>query len=118
MLIFSIKNEKLGFFNRPIYVESSNEALSYIQNILMSDADRVMFGLKNDLALYAQGEIDFTTGIITGFKHPKKVCDLVEIFDSIPEDKIPQTAIVLSERISKLESMLSDIWKSEKVEVD
>lgn len=116
MLIFSIKNEKLGFFNRPIYVESSNEALSYIQNILMSDADRVMLGLKNDLALYAQGEIDFTTGIITGFKHPKKVCDLVEIFDSIPEDKIPQTSKVLTERIARLEAMLEEFCKTEEVE--
>lgn len=69
MKIYSIKNEKLSFFNRPIYVESSNEALSYIQNILMSDADRALLGLKSDLSLYELGEIDFSTGIIHSLKN-------------------------------------------------
>lgn len=102
MHIYSIKNEKLSFFNRPIYTESFNEALSYIQNILMSDADRALIGLKGDLALYYLGTIDFTDGVICGVKHPKKVCDLQEIFESIPEEKVPQTANALHRMIDEL----------------
>lgn len=112
MKIFAIKNEKIGFFNRPIYVESSNEALSYIQNILMSDADRVLYGLKSDLALYEQGEIDFATGIIKGSKKPVFVCSLEDIFASVPEDVIPRNEKflmnqikILGEKISNLESV-------------
>lgn len=96
MKIFSIKNEKLGFFNRPIYCESEAEALSYIQNVLMSDADRALSNLKDDLSLYYLGDIDFTTGIITPSMFDEQsstdcnnyVCDLREIFDTIPEDKL------------------------------
>ena len=102
MKIFSIKNEKLGFFNRPIYCESEAEALSYIQNILMSDADRALSNLKDDLALYYLGDIDFTTGIIYASEDyfrcsdissdvklsPAWVCSLREIFDTIPDDKL------------------------------
>lgn len=102
MNIYSIKNEKLGFFNRPIYCESDAEALSYIQNVLMSDADRALSGLKNDLALYFLGSIDFTSGKITcsfvekeneeGFVHvfyePMFICSLEEIFNTIPADKL------------------------------
>lgn len=89
MLIFSIKNEKLGFFNRPIYCESSAEALSYIQNILMSDADRALSGLKDDLSLYCLASIDFQTGYIhDNVNGPDFVCTLRDIFDTIPEDKL------------------------------
>ena len=102
MNIYSIKNEKLGFFNRPIYCESEAEALSYIQNVLMSDADRALSNLKGDLALYHLGEIDFTTGIISpcvkdtvseefGYSlefSPEFVCTLEEIFNTIPEDRL------------------------------
>lgn len=102
MHIYSIKNEKLSYFNRPIYTESFNEALSYLQNVLMSDADRALIGLKDDLALYYLGTIDFTDGVICGVKHPKKICDLREIFDSIPDDKVPQTANALYHMIDEL----------------
>lgn len=86
MKIFSIKNEKLGFYNRPMFCESSSEALSYIQNILMSDSDRALSGLKGDLSLYHLGDIDFETGdIIPGNFF---VTSLEEIFDSIPKDRL------------------------------
>lgn len=90
MLILSVKNEKLGFFNRPVYCESRTEALSYIQNILMSDADRALVGLKDDLALYHLGSIDFETGFIDALAIPVKVCDLKDIFETIPKDRIPR----------------------------
>lgn len=103
MNIYSIKNEKLGFFNRPIYCESEAEALSYIQNVLMSDADRALSNLKSDLALYFLGSIDFKTGIIASslaqidsFDEsfpldnyaPVRICSLEEIFNTIPADKL------------------------------
>lgn len=98
MKIFSIKNEKLNFFNRPVYCESAAEALSYVQNILMSDADRALSGLKDDLVLYELGEIDFEKGSILpscmtdssggSVGEPMKVCSLREIFDTIPTEKL------------------------------
>lgn len=98
MNIYSIKNEKLGFFNRPIYCESDAEALSYIQNILMSDADRALRGLKGDLVLYKLGEINFVNGSIDPccisdsngglMGEPVLICSLEEIFDSIPAESI------------------------------
>lgn len=95
MRIYGIKNEKIGFFNRPIYVESAEEALSYIQNILMSDAERALQGLRDDLALYYQGDIDFTTGVITPAEGgPRMVCGLSDIFNSIPKDRIPNLNMV------------------------
>lgn len=109
MHIYSIKNEKLSFFNRPIFTESFNEALSYLQNVLMSDADRALLGLKDDLALYHLGEIDFTTGVISAPKKPKKICDLREIFDSIPTDKVPQTANALLRMIDELAKRVHDL---------
>lgn len=102
MLIYSIKNEKLEFFNRPIYCESSNEALSYLQNVLMSDADRALIGLKDDLALYCLGSVDFVSGKIDAFKKPQLITTLASIFDTIPADRVPQTANQLRESISKL----------------
>lgn len=110
MLIFSIKNEKLGFFNRPIYCESSNEALTYVQNVLMSDADRALRGLKGDLALYSLGEIDFVSGkILASKRDPIKICDLQEIFDSIPEDSIPRDSQTLLKLIEDLGKRIKQI---------
>lgn len=86
MNIYSIKNEKLGYFNRPIYCESEAEALSYIQNVLLSDADRALSNLKGDLSLYIIGEIDFTSGIIEPYVF--LVCSLEEIFNTIPEERL------------------------------
>lgn len=114
MKIFSIKNESLEFFNRPIYVESENEALTYIQNILMSDADRALSGLKNDLALYELGEIDFVTGKIVPLDEPVRICGLVDIFNTIPEDRIPQTANALKEMILKLKDELAKVSEEVK----
>ena len=116
MKIYSIKNEKLGFFNRPIYCESDAEALSYIQNVLMSDADRALSGLKDDLALYFLGEIDFTTGYIypSSFKNsdgeefePVLVCSLRDIFDTIPEDRLKPS--LTREDIEKCYSMFKEL---------
>lgn len=112
MLIFSIKNEKLGFFNRPIYCESSNEALSYVQNVLMSDADRALRGLKGDLGLYCLGDVDFTTGMIERSKKgPQKVCDLEEIFNTVPEESIPRDSVALHKMIDELAARLAEIEK-------
>ena len=117
MLIFSIKNEKLGFFNRPIYCESSNEALTYVQNVLMSDADRALRGLKGELALYVLGEIDFTTGKILADKRGvRKICDLEEIFDSIPEEKVPRDSQALMRMIQELSSRVKSIEEGGKDE--
>lgn len=115
MNIYSIKNEKLGFFNRPIYCESSAEALSYIQNILMSDADRALKGLRGDLALYLLGEIDFTTGDIftsdfsgyEGTACPAYICSLDDIFDSIPEEKVPRP--IQKDDLERLYKRMSDL---------
>lgn len=117
MKIFSIKNEKLSFFNRPIYVESSNEALSYVQNILMSDGDRALIGLKDDLALYEIGEIDFTDGSIRGLKKPVKCADLASMFESIPEDKIPRTEREIDKALKWLDERVKTLESIEKGEV-
>lgn len=117
MFIYSIKNEKLSFFNRPIYCESANEALSYLQNVLMSDADRALHGLKEDLALYQLGSIDFVSGEINALSEPLKVTTLLEIFETIPADRVPQTANALKERILSLEKQiagLEDILANQK----
>lgn len=115
MNIYSIKNEKLNFFNRPIYCESSAEALSYIQNVLMSDADRALLGLRGDLALYFLGEVDFTTGKInTDRKCPVKICDLNEIFNTIPEESIPRDSQALKKLIDDLSVKVKDL--SERLE--
>lgn len=111
MKIFSIKNEKLSFFNRPIYCESAEEALSYIQNILMSDADRALLGLKDDLSLVYLGDIDFVTGKIEPCKKPVIVTPLADIFASIPEDKIPRNEKYFMEQLEKLGRALSDLDK-------
>ena len=119
MNIYSIKNEKLGFFNRPIYCESHQEALTYIQNVLMSDADRALRGLREDLALYFLGEIDFTNGnIVTPKRGPVKVSDLKEIFETIPEDKIPRDSVALLRMIEELAERLKDIEQKGSVAND
>lgn len=136
MKIFSIKNEKLNFFNRPIYCESSAEALTYIQNVLMSDSDRALSGLKADLSLYELGEIDFTTGSITACSlvdsngntiiDPIKVCGLEEIFETIPADRLKpaitssdleacyEKISTLTETVSKLKTELESYENSKK----
>lgn len=106
MIIFSIKNEKLNYFNRPIYFESTNECLHYIQNVMLSDADRVLCSLRGDLNLYKLGEIDFSTGIILNDLEPFCVASLDSIFDSIPEDHIPRTEKEIREAIVKLKQEL------------
>lgn len=89
MKIFAVKNEKTNYFNRPIFVESENEALTYIQNILFSDSERALYSLKDDLALYELGEIDFVTGKIKPINSvPRFAFALSTIFDSIPKDKL------------------------------
>lgn len=99
MLMFSIKNEKLGFFNRPIFANSVNEALSLIQNILMADSDRALSGLKSDLALYKVGEFNQENGFLYYADPDEKlpgydiglpilICSLEDIFNSIPEESL------------------------------
>lgn len=105
MKIFSIKNEKLNYFNKPIYAESQNEALSYIQNVLMSDADRALLSLRGDLSLYYLGEIDFVAGKLTGVD-PELITSLDGIFATIPEDRVPQTANELRKSINNLAERL------------
>ena len=119
MNIYSIKNEKLNFFNRPIYCESDNEALSYIQNVLMSDADRALSSLKGDLSLYLLGSIDFVTGIIApsvnihdvdyveGETLPIKICSLEDIFNSIPEERLKPAVTV--ENIKYLDELIKKL---------
>ena len=129
MNIYSIKNEKLGFFNRPIYCESESEALSMIQNILMSDADRALSNLKGDLALYMLGSIDFKTGIIQPCLAPidsldesnlldnyapRFICTLEEVFNTIPEDMLKPKLTVddmhrAYEKIKVLEDTVSSL---------
>ena len=129
MNIYSIKNEKLGFFNRPIYCESEAEALSMIQNILMSDADRALSNLKGDLSLYKLGSIDFKTGIIQPCLAPIDslnesnlcdnyapafICTLEEIFDTIPDDMLKPKLTVddmhrAYEKIKTLEDTVSSL---------
>ena len=108
--IFAIKNEKINFFNRPIYCTSHNEALSMIQNILMSDADRALIGLKSDLSLYFLGTINFVTGEIIS-SGPELVCTLEDIFDSIPVDKLSPAItrndlVSVWDKIKKLEESI------------
>lgn len=120
MYIFSIKNDKLDFFNRPIFAESSNEACSYIQNVLMSDADRALSGLKDDLSLYLLGEINFTTGDIFSYfntEYFEKICSLREIFDTIPADKLKPALtrddiVSVHEKISELQSIVGELKSS------
>lgn len=124
MNIYSIKNEKIGYFNRPIYCESENEALTYIQNVLMSDSDRALSSLKGDLALYFLGSIDFISGKIKpnfvdfvddcdGYvsdsiiAEPFKICDLEDIFNTIPEDKLKPALTV--EHYELLRNSISDL---------
>lgn len=114
MKVYSIKNEKIGFFNRPIYCESSQEALTYLQNVLMSDADRVMYGLRDDLALYELGEIDFVTGVMHGYRKPEKVCGLADIFASVPADSIPRTESQLRQEIQSLREQLSNLIEAKE----
>lgn len=109
MKIFSIKNEKLSFFNRPIYVESAEEALSYIQNVLMSDADRALLGLKDDLSLVYLGDIDFVTGKIDACKKPVTITPLADIFATIPEDKIPRNEKFIMQELESLKAKLSEL---------
>lgn len=128
MNIYSVKNEKLGFFNRPIYCESEAEALSMIQNILMSDADRALSNLKGDLALYYLGSIDFTNGYIKPSlceceyddfgpdtrPQPLFICTLEEVFNTIPEDMLKPKLTVddmhrAYEKIKSLEDTVSSL---------
>lgn len=112
MNIYSIKNEKLSFFNRPMYFESTNECLAYLTNVLMSDADRALLGLKDDLALYCLGSIDFVSGIIDARKgFPHKLMDLREIFESIPTDRVPQTAKQLQQNIEAVNEKIDKLRK-------
>lgn len=111
MNIYSLKNEKLDFFNRPMFFESANECLSYLQNVLMSDADRALIGLKDDLCLYLLGSIDFTTGIIDPKGCPLKIFDVAEIFDTIPKERVPQTANQLRDKIVELSAELEEFKK-------
>lgn len=112
MNIYSIKNEKIGFFNRPMYFESYNECLSYLQNVLMSDADRALIGLKDDLALYFLGTIDFVSGVIDARKgFPHKLVDLKEIFETVPADRIPRDSVQLNKKIDDLYKIVDSIKK-------
>lgn len=113
MNIYSIKNEKLEFFNAPMYFDSVNGCKNHMQNILMSDADRALQGLKDDLALYWLGTVDFVTGRIEGFKNPRKVCDLRELFDTIPKDSVPRTANQLRDMIKDLKRQLEEHIEAE-----
>lgn len=88
MIIFSIYNKKIEFHNRPIYCESSNEAISYVTNVIMNDFERSLFAQKDDLELVALGEIDFVTGVIQPYALPEKIIDLATIFDAIPQERI------------------------------
>lgn len=126
MNLYSIRNEKLGFSNRPLFAENDAEALNYIQNVLMADADRALLGLKNDLALYFIGVFDSERGVLERLYDPDndcstsvKICDLVDLFNTIPEDKIPRSERQISENLRILDekfSALSDKLATLKVD--
>lgn len=119
MNIYSIKNEKLGFFNRPIYCENNAEVLSYIQNVLMSDADRALLGLKDDLSLYNLGYFNSQIGIVDAESEPCFVCSLREIFDSIPEDKIPRSERQINDSLKYLDGEIKKLQAAlESLKVD
>lgn len=83
MFIYSIKNESTGFFNRPLFCESSEEVKNFIQNNIASDPTRGLFQLAEVLSLYFVGEIDFTTMKINQPKKPIKEFDLVDVIKDI-----------------------------------
>lgn len=108
MKIYQIVNNEINFWNRPFFAENDSEAISYIQNILMSDADRALIGLRDHLSLYCTGEYnsmpdqyaaeyDFAPSIIGC--DPVHICRLDFIFDSIPADRVPRTAVQLKKSI-------------------
>lgn len=109
MNIYSVKNEKLEFFNAPMFFETSNGAMSHMQKILMADADRALFGLKDDLALYFLGTVDFVSGKIDTPKKPIKIADLRDLFETIPQDRVPRTAEKLQAEIDSLNDKLANL---------
>lgn len=98
MLVYSIKNYKLGYFNTPFYAENDSQALNYVQNVLMHDTAGIMIGLKGDLELYCLGTFDCAEGILypeltyvnddVGTYTNRYVSNLEDIFDTIPKEKL------------------------------
>lgn len=111
MKIYQIVNNEINFWNRPFFAENDSEAISYIQNILMSDADRALIGLRDQLSLYCTGEYismpdkNYDDDIDLSYRpsiigcDPVHICRLDFIFDSIPADRVPRTAVQLKKSI-------------------
>ena len=92
--IYVIRNTRTGFCNRPIYVNSQQEALSVIQNVLVTDVDKALVGLKNELELLYLGEYDDVNGLVIPYRDDCGevsnlfICTLEDIFNSIPKEMI------------------------------
>lgn len=72
MKLFALKNDIAGkgFFNRPMYFESSEECINALQNNVASDSTKALFSMAEHMFLYYVGDIDFTTCVISQPKKP------------------------------------------------
>lgn len=83
MKIYSLKNELTNYFNRPMFFESDEEAISTIQNNIASDHTKALFNLAENMSLYYCGDIDFVTFKVIQPKKPIFIKNVLSICDGI-----------------------------------
>lgn len=118
--VFCIRNKVTGYCNRPMYCTSVEECKNIIQNVLVTDKDKALFGLRDKLELLYVGEWDDVNGLLLPFFDDKGkssnaiVCTIEDIFDSIPEEFLKPALtrddiIACVEKIKDLKSCVNEL---------
>lgn len=83
MFIYSIKNEKISYFNKPIFAVSDEEALNILRSTIASDYTGGLLALCSELSFYCNGTVDFTTGHYSSFKKPRFICSVDKFMEDV-----------------------------------
>lgn len=103
MKIYQIKNETIGYFNKPIFAENDAEALNVLRSTVAGDYTGGLLTLSSELGFYYTGEVDFTIGHFRSPKHPRLLCNVGEFMAEIADHIKTENLKVLSKSNSSEE---------------
>lgn len=112
MFIYVIRDDSVGRIYPPFYASSDDEARMIIRDQLISPQGIALRGLANDLDVLCVGEIDFSTGLIAGYRGvDDEAEDISFIVFHVSDvlEQIPKTLLEPSVDISMIRDLNSKI---------
>lgn len=83
MKIFSVRDYKADFYQRPFFVQNKGEALRAFTQMVNDKKNETPLSMyPDDFGLYELGDFSIDTGVITALSSPLHICTGRDVFTS------------------------------------